>query len=362
MERFLWALFFSFLIITFSLLFFVFLENHNLFTIEKYISYDNVKKLFETLSNNKLPEKNDIDNYDYKNFIYLILIIYFISCVLGFVSYKLIRVASIDSYIPVFRFKNYWHYIIKSKRINGNKSSRNKYLFTSADVLIENKDKTELFSGYVQNYYTDFSTNKLDCIILKNAYKFITVDNDKNIDIEKSIIANENIYEKHKEYSNKTIYKKYIPGDIIALFNDRIININFTYVEQVLDQNERKKAFINIIYYILFAAIIITPWLIQHELIATLKRKIIISLISYNILVLLRNYLFELLKLIEKPLGFKNFISGILFSIIPLLWFFKFLNGWWTIVIICLYFLILMGFFEDSEREENDIEEDQEMT
>lgn len=347
MERLLWTLFFSILIITLSVLGFTFLESY--LNIPEYISYENIKRLFETLSDNKLPEKNDVDKYFYINYIYLILIIYFISCFFGYISYKIIRLTNIDCFIPVFRFKNYWHYLIKSTKVNGKKNSKNKYLYTNADILIEGKDKPELYSGYVQNYFIEPLTNKLNCIILKDAYKFITVENSNNLDIENSIENNENIYERHRVYTNKTVYKKYIPGDILTLFDDRIININLTYVEQVIDLKQKKQSFINVIYYILLTITTLTPWLIQHELIFTIKRKLILSIIGFLLLTVIRNYLLELLKLVEKPNGFKNFFFTFIFYSIPLLWFFKISNALITVIIISAYFIFMIILFSDNK-------------
>lgn len=351
MERLLWTLFFSTLIITLSVLGFIFIETYTNIKTQEYVSYENVKKLFETLSANKLPEKSDVDKYFYKNYIYLILIIYFISIFTGFISYKLIRLTNIDAYIPALRYKNYWHYLIRSKKINGKKNSSNKYLYTNADILIECKDKTELYSGYVQNYFIDPLTNRLNCIILKDAYKFISILNTRNQDIETSIENEENVYERHKVYSDKVVYKKNIPGDILTLFDDRIININLTYVEQVLNLKERRQAFINSFYYIILTVIVLTPWIIQHDLILTVKRKIIISLIGYLTLISIRNYLLELLNLIDKPLGFKNFILGVILFNIPLLWFFKILNVWWTLLIFFLFFLFMVIILNYSKKQ-----------
>lgn len=348
MERFLWTLFFSIGIITFSILSLIILENYSILRIQENISYENIKHLFETLSANQLPEKKDIN--DYTNIIYLILLLYLISGVFGFFSYKVIRTTNFDSSIPLFKFKNYWHYIIKSKKVNGNKNSKNKYLYTNADVLIEVNGKTELYSGYVHNYFIDPITNKLDCIILKNAYKFTSVDNDKNQDIESSINNNENIFERHKVYTNKTIYKKNIPGDILTLFNDRIVNINLTYVEQVLNLNVRRKSIINIFFYILNVIIILSPWLFKFELTTTIKRKIIISLICYNLLNFTRKYLFELLKLSNTKFGFKVFFLATLFFSIPLLWFFKICSIWHTSGLLLTYFFILIFIFGSFDK------------
>jgi len=347
MERFLWTLFFSIGIITLGILGLILLENYSIFKIQENISYENIKHLFETLSANQLPDKEEIN--EYKNIIYLILLLYFTSGVFGFFSYKIVRAANFDSSIPLFKFKNYWHYIIKSKKINGNKNSKNKYLYTNADVLIEVNGKTELYSGYLHNYFTDPATNKLECIVLKNAYKFISVDKDKNQDIELSIEQNENIFIRHKIYTNKTIYKKNIPGDVLTLSNDRIININMTYVEQVLNLNARRKSIINIFFYILNVIVILSPWLFKFELTATLKRKVIIIYLLTNLLLLSKNYLFELLKLTDKKTGLKNFILAILFFTIPLLWFFKIWNIWYTSGLLTLYFFVLVfifGFFD----------------
>ncbi len=219
-------------------------------------------------------------------------------------------------------------------------------MYTNADVLVEYNNKQELFSGYVQDYYIDPVTNKLDCIVLKNTFKFISIDNDKTEDIEKSIELNENIYESHKVLFHKKVFKKYIPGDIMTIFNEKILNINLTYIEQVLSYSERKrgiKIFINFIYYLLFFIFIISPWIFQYDIIATLKRKIIISVLLINLLVLIKNYILELLKLNEKPEGLFTFITGLIFFSIPFLWFFKFSNAWITSIIVVVYLAILVS-------------------
>ena len=351
MERLLWTLFFSTLIITLSVLGFIFIETYTNIKTQEYVSYENVKKLFETLSANKLPEQSDVDKYFYKNYIYLILIIYGFSIFSGFVSYKIIRLTNIDSYIPALRYKNYWHYLIRSKKINGKKKSSNKYLYTNADVLIECKDKTELYSGYVQNYFIDPLTNKLNCIILKDAYKFISVLKSENQDIEVSIKNEENVYERHRVYSDKVVYKKNIPGDILTLFDDRIININLTYVEQVLNVKEKRQAFVNSFYYVLLAVIVFAPWLIEYDLLQTIKRKVIVGLIGYLTLISLRNYLLELLGIKGNPLGFKNFFLGVILYNLPLLWFFKIINVWLTLLVVFLFFVFMVIILSKEKKE-----------
>ncbi len=349
MERFLWTLFFSVVILLFSSLGFIFLENHKYFHLQNYISYETIKKLFESLSNNKLPEKEDINISIYLNFLYLILVIYLISIVFGYISYKAVRIFNIDTYLSSFKFKNYWHYLIKSNITNGKKLKNNKYLYTNADIMLEVNGKTELYSGYVQNYYIDSVTNKLDCIVLKNAYKFIVVENEKNLDIEESINRQENIYEVHKTYKDKKIYKKNIPGDIFTISNEKIINLNLTYVEKVITNNDRKrklKLLINSIYFAFFLIISIFPWIIKHDLIITFKRKIIISMVLINIIILLKGYLFEVLNLKEKREGFLIFITGLIFFSIPFLWFFKLLNGWITFGVMIFYLIFITIIIE----------------
>lgn len=318
------------------------IENFTTFKLTSHVSYGNIKITFEALANNKLPDEKDFNIAIYKNFLYILFILYFISCLFGYLAYKLIRITHLDTLIPIFRFKNYWHYLVKSNKINGNGSPLTKYLYTNADVLIEGNDKTELYSGYVQNYFTDTITNKLNCIILKKAYKFISIDNDNKEDVETSIRNNENIYELHREYKDKTIYKKYIPGDILTLFDDRIININLTYVEQVINPKQKRQAIINSIYYVLVSFCLFTPWLIQHDLISTFKRKLIIGLIGLWIFTNIKNYLLNLLKLTEKQFTFKDFALSLIFYSLPLLWFLKIINYKLTFLVMVIYFIIMI--------------------
>lgn len=345
-ERLLWTLFFSVLILVLSSLSFIFLQNQKYFLIQDYISYTTIKKLFDSLSLNKLPDEKDIEIYNYLNFLYLILILYLISSVLGYVCYKLVRISSIDTLTSAFKFKNYWHYLFKSNKINGKVSSKNKYLYTNADVLLEYNNKQELFSGYVQDYYIDPITNKLDCIVLKNTFKFITLDNDKSEDIERSIQSNENIYEVHKVLGSKKVFKKYIPGDIMTIFSEKILNLNLTYIEQVLSYSERKrglKGFINFIYYLLFFIFIISPWIFQYNIIATIIRKVVFSFVLIILITFIKNYIFEILKFKDKTDTFLIFISKIIFYSISFFWLFKILNAWQTSIVM-LFWLIIITF------------------
>lgn len=345
-ERLLWTLFFSVLLIILSSLSIIFLQKQNYLLIEDYISYETIKKLFDSLSINKLPEEKDIDIFNYLNFLYLILTLYLFSCVLGYVSFKFIRITNLDNVTFAFKFKNYWHYLLKSNKVNGEGQSKNKYLYTNADVLVEYNNKQELFSGYVQDYYIDPITNKLDCIVLKNTFKFIAIDNDKSEDIERSIQSKENIYEVHKVLGSKKVYKKYIPGDIMTIFSEKILNLNLTYIEQVLSYSERKrglKGFINFSYYLFFSVFIIFPWIFQYNIIATIIRKVVFSFVLIILITFIKNYIFEILKFKDKTDTFLIFISKIIFYSISFFWLFKILNAWQTSIVM-LFWLIIITF------------------
>ncbi|NHM03285.1 hypothetical protein [Flavobacterium celericrescens] len=352
MERFLWTVFFSVIIISLCVLSFIYLENHTNFKIANYLTYDTIKDLFESLSNNKLPEETDKNSKIYLNFLYLILLIYLISAVFGYFSYKIIRILNLDVHVQFLRYKNYWHYLSRSKKINGNQYSNNKYLYTQADVLVQTNEKNELYGGYLHNFYTDASTNKLECIVLRDAYKFITKDVNDCEDIEQEIKDGKSDYEVYKKYKEKTVFKKNIKGDILTLFNENIININLTYVELVKSNLERISNIKNVIvftFYLILALTIIIPWIIDHDLVFTIKRKIIISFLFFCYLTFIKNYLFEVFKIKNKNNGIKNFFLGFIFFLIPLLWFFKIMTAWKVLGLLVLYFLILTGFINNNK-------------
>ena len=88
---------------------------------------------------------------------------------------------------------------------------------TFVDVLVKNNTKDELYRGILNNFILD-KDDKLENIILSNAYKFVSVEKteiDKINSIDKSIENNENIFTLHRDYLHKKVYKK---SEIVYLF------------------------------------------------------------------------------------------------------------------------------------------------
>ena len=62
---------------------------------------------------------------------------------------------------------------------------------------------------------------------------------------------------------------------------------------------------------------------------------------------------YNLLSLNEKKLGFKVFITNMIFYGIPLLWFFKVLNAKHTLYLLVTVIILLSFIFSSNKNEED---------
>ncbi len=141
-------------------------------------------------------------------------LIYMISGTVGFFLSKLIYITKIDATTKLFRFKNEWHYLLsgrilffsKMKSASGN-PNKLKVIYSYVDVLIADTDgTTQLYSGFV----ADYELNHLDISKLEKLHLIKT--------------------ERWKLNEDGTRSRKNIPGNLLTIKGERIINLNSTYV------------------------------------------------------------------------------------------------------------------------------------
>ena len=188
-------------------------------------------------------------------------------------------------------------------------------------------------------------TQILDVIKKK---KYATDAEIEKIDaIEQSINKNENIFTLHRDYLNKKVYKKSIDGNLLVLSNENIININFTYVKtsnKVKYWKGHFYDFLVILYLITIVGLVIFPFLqIKYTYFEPIWNKIVFSLTTSLVLIILLNMVRELLKIknSETKTSFKDFGFTIILLSTPYLWVFGILSGLFTFF---TFFIILFIF------------------
>ncbi len=348
LERFIWTLLFSILSLILCFFFIDFMGFCFNVKFLDSISYKTVKEIFDSLSSNKLPEE-EIFGKSAVEFLYLILAIYILSSVLGFVLYNLIRILNLDKKFSIFTFSNYWHYLTTANERNGVFKSRSKY-FTLADILISGKNGDELISGTLYKYHIN-NDNKLECIVLTQAYKYKKIEKADAAEALTSIAKNEGIYEIHKETSTHYIFKRFISGNLLTIFNENIQNINLTYVRQINNSNNliifKKYLYwiINVLYYLSILIIFFIPWIdLAHVDLNSIPKKIVFLVFTYMFLTSWVGYINQLLGVrTSNKNSFLRTLTGTILLSIPNLWAFSLINIWQMIGLFVSFFIIIVA-------------------
>lgn len=357
LERFLWSLFLSFVSLSgVSLLFFLlgyFWELHPL----ENINFGKISKMFENLSKNEFPISFS-NKSDFISFLFLIFIIYFISASLGWIVHNIVRAFSFDRF-SIFKFKNNWHYLSQAYKENGVSRKLGDVYVTFIDVLVKNNTKDELYRGLLNNVILD-KEDKLENIVLSNTYKFVSIDKtekEKMEDVKQSIQNNENIFTLHKDYLNRTVYKKSIDGNLLVLPKENIININFTYVKTSNKVKYWKRYFFDILRIanlLLIVGLVILPFLqLKYSYLQSIGSKIVFSITTSFIAVLILNLVGEKLEIKTTKVK-TTFLDAIfIFAIFstPYLWVFGISSGLGAVA--SFFFLIILYAFSQYQSKKN---------
>ncbi|WP_282051385.1 hypothetical protein [Maribacter aquivivus] len=330
MERFMWTIFSSILVLLISSLFFYFIRIIYNKELLSAISYDTIKEVFDLLTNNDLPTSTQFFAI-YKDFLILLFGIYFASILIGWASKKIAISRFVSSYVPVFRYKNYWYYFVRGKVKSASKGKNKEYWYTETDILIQQDGSTKMYSGKISDYYIDPNNNQLESIFLEDTKRY-----------------------KYKEDGQYELVS--IPGDVFCIPYNRILNINLTYVNKEKVIRIRSKVFwyINEMFYAIASLILLsTLWVedIPDFNFSSFRYKLFFTLNSWLILGMIRNifrkYIFP--EVYKKETVRPLFLS-IVFSIIQYIWIFDFYGFWLTFLISILIFIFLANIFIQTKK------------
>ena len=332
LERFLWTILLSIVMIVLTILAFTLAQKSGM-NYPYSLSYSSIQELFSILSENKLPtvvnsdqllEENieTINKSELVDLAISLFSLYFMSLVFGIVGFLLNNKILPNN--PIFKFSNYWSKIIKGQHKNNNIDTIVR-AYTIADILT--CDDQKLYTGKVVDYYLN-NDNNLETIILTDTYRY-------------------------KKLKYRVIKKK-IPGDNFCIKNDKIQNVNFTYVYQEKSENSFYKKIsiaISVIALILivFLATFIFSDLLSFGLNSFWKK--LVFFVSGGIFTIA--FLGSIELIITKQ--FSKFsldmlLILILFSIAPFGWVFGFLN-WLATLGIMLFIFVILNVIEYNRKE-----------
>lgn len=329
-ERFIITLFLSIISLLACLTFIIFLRYMFGIRFLNSVSYETIKVVFNTLKDNKLPE-NNVFKIIYKDFTILLLLIYFLSAILGAISHSIILLFRIDILSNVFRFNDKWYYHIKGKMYDNIKGK--KYLYTFVNVLTEDGDKKIMYSGYLKDYCVD-NDNNLSSVFLTNAHKYYytTLENG-DPKREKSIL-----------------------GNMIWISGIKILNVNFTHVvveKEILKLRKIFYNFLTIIFYLLSSFTITIFWFDNFFIsFSTVLQKTFFIIITFLIELLIYNLFKKILTLEKEKYNINGNLTFTFLLIFPLLWTLNVYSAIWILYsylgLLILLFLFAYFFAPDD--------------
>ncbi|WP_298246103.1 hypothetical protein [uncultured Christiangramia sp.] len=293
------------------------------------LSYSTVKNIFDSLSSNVLPEEDKIEN-SYTDFLTFISALWLLSGVFGMLAY-LINAKIFN----LFKYNNYWENVLKGTYKKKKEDNNLVYGFTEADVLVDTNNDSKLYSGKVIDYFLSQKDNQLETIVLSGVkrYKKIFNEEGKHISTE----------------------PRFVPGDNFCIGNDKILNLNLTYVYEDKSENilyKRLRVLVDITYVLGLLALVLILYLdLDWALVSTVTKKFIFFILSWLIL---DNFL-RLMKVIingqTKNLKLENLLVYVIF-IIPYLWLLNIIE-WWGIIIFEIVAFMIVGFILNPNRKKN---------
>lgn len=235
-ERFIFTILTSIVMLVLSFAIFSIFELLNIKLFEN-VSYESFKLMFEQLGNNELPEEEDFKT-SYLEYAELLVAVYLISIVLGYISYFITNDKRVKS-SGFFRKTNYWQDLIIKDYNNKGLDPKKQYklIFTSVDVLTETSEGNKLYTGKVVDYFICPQTGLLRTLVLKEVFR----------------------YRKNKE-NIKGVDIVPVPGNLFVV-HDRILNLNISYTYVEIEDEGKINNFLFFIYCLSLIFLAMSPFI-----------------------------------------------------------------------------------------------------
>lgn len=140
-----------------------------------------------------------------------LLFLYLSAFIIGLTNGRIVKILGLDTRFKLFRFNNIWFYLFKGNQLEKLKkyrflnTTKDQFLFTKADILIDSSSGTQLYSGVIVDYeLKDQDNNEVSKIIINKAHRYKKIDGKMN--------------------------KVAIPGDILIVDCHALKNLNLSYV------------------------------------------------------------------------------------------------------------------------------------
>jgi len=345
MERFMWTIFSSIIVLLLSTLFFYFIRSFYDKELLSAISYETIKEIFDLLSENDLPTSDQFFAI-YQDFLILLIGIYVSSIILGSLTKRIAISQSIFTFLPVLRYKNYWYYFVRGRTKIAPRETGMEYWYTEADVLVQHEGESKMYSGKISDYYINPNNNQLESVFLEDTVRYRFKDSG-----EYDLVP--------------------IPGHTFCIPFERVLNMNLTYVNKKKGSSWWLNAiwwFLQILYYSVVFTLVSFLFLEDLSFLPfeSIIYKLSFCLNSWTMVLWLKTIFQNLLPLKDKELEkgwFPPYLIGLAMGFIQFLWIFKIYTFWSTFGFAVIVFFIMTVAFvkvekkevEDEEPESNDV-------
>ncbi|KAF2335460.1 hypothetical protein [Flavobacterium daemonense] len=216
---------------------FVNLINANL----SFNNFEFINSIYKKIKKDSLPK--ELFNFELLSWIFLYLFTtVFISFIIAQICWKVVRTFNLDIQFSTLRFNNYWHYYLsgeslKFKDFKGLLPDKSLIVaLTEADVLVDvGNDGTKLYKGLIRQHTICKNSGDLKAIYLTDVRRY------------------------RKNFENNSVEIKDVPGHIMILPAEKIININLTYITRHKKQTNYSALILGILNLIILAFLMFNP-------------------------------------------------------------------------------------------------------
>lgn len=204
-------------------------------------NYEFINAIYVKIKKDSLPK--ELFNFELLSWIFLYLFTtVFISFILAQICWKIVRTFNLDIKFSTLRFNNYWHYYLsgeslKFKDFKGLLSNKDLVVaLTEADVLVDiGNDGTKLYKGFIRQHTICKNTGDLKAIYLTDVRRF------------------------RKDSVNNSVEIREVPGHIMIIPAEKIININLTYITRIKKYTNYSALFLAILNLVILFLVMFNP-------------------------------------------------------------------------------------------------------
>ncbi|MBF7090442.1 hypothetical protein IUY40_02640 [Flavobacterium sp. ALJ2] len=201
--------------------------------------YEFINVVYNKLKSNSLPR----ELFDLKLFFW-ICIYMFVTVVISFfmaqICWQLVRMLKLDKRFMPLRFNNYWHYYLSGESLSFKDFkgilAGKEAILTEADVLVDlGNGINKLYKGFIRQHTICRNTGELKAIYLTDVRRFTSYPPPNNI--------------------------KVVPGHIMIIPAEKIININLNYITRNTSNIDYKSLLLIVTYLVVLGYLMFNPYM-----------------------------------------------------------------------------------------------------